>query len=258
MSSRSAAAEKDTNTSLWGTMRRRLETRLAMGVLLGLVAVWALLGIAELLNPGTVAQMDAGALRFVRQGPELAHLIGPSPVEHAVFQLTSMGGSSVIIVWVAIIMGYFVVSRRLRHAVHLGVATVGGAALGWTGKYLAQRPRPQVVPHLMPETGWSFPSGHATITMVVFMTLAMMLANHCTTRIQKFYVVAAALGLMGLTGGTRLLLGVHYPTDVLAGWTLGLGWALVAWMVGYALENGAASRFGVAGKSGVEVDSTSA
>ena len=234
--------------SLFQAMRRRFETRLALGLLGVLGLFWAILGVAEVLSPGFVGRMDAGILRMFRRGPAMEQLIGPGALEHAMLQLTAMGGSSVVIVWVALLMGFFVLTYRVRYAVLLAFASAGGAALGYTGKYLVQRARPQVVPHLMPETSWSFPSGHATITMVVFMTLAMLLANHCQGRIQKLYVMAAALGLVALVGATRLAMGVHYPTDVLGGWTLGLSWALVTWIVGFAMDAGALQRIGIAGK----------
>lgn len=244
MKSPNAEAEE----GLFFAMRQRLETRVALGALGGLGVVWVILGVMELARPGFLGRMDVALLRALRQGPEMEHVIGPGAVEHAVLQLTSMGGSSVVIVWVALLMGFFVLTQRARYAVLLGFATAGGAALGYTAKYLVQRARPQVVPHLMAETSWSFPSGHATITMVVFMTLAMLLANYCQGRWAKLYVMAAALGLVVLVGATRLAMGVHYPTDVLGGWTLGLSWALVVWMVGYALDAGALQRIGIAGK----------
>src|SRR5690554_5771355 len=247
MKSRTLIAEADAGAGLFRTMRSRFETRVVLGFLALLGLVWAGLGVAEWLNPGFVAGMDATILRSFRQGPELEHVIGPGAVEHAVLQLTSMGGSSVVTAGVGMLMGVFLLTDRLRYTVRLGFAVIGGAALGDTFNYTVPRLRAGIGPHLMPETSWSFPSGHATITAVIFTTLALMLAQHYRGRLQKLYIMSATVTMIVLIGWTRLAMGVHYPTDILGGWTLGLSWALVTWMLGYYLDRGRAARFGIAG-----------
>src|SRR5204862_596450 len=99
-----------------------------------------------------------------------------------------------------------------------------------------QRERPIVVPHLREVSTPSFPSGHAMISAVVYLTLGMMLMQTVRGRWTKLYCLICALMMTFLVGVSRIYLGVHYPTDVLAGWMLGLSWALLCWMVERSLE----------------------
>jgi undecaprenyl-diphosphatase len=103
-------------------------------------------------------------------------------------------------------------------------------------KALFRRPRPEVVPHLMRVYSSSFPSGHSIISAVVYLTLGALLARTFRQRRFKFYFLAVAVVLTGLVGVSRVYMGVHYPTDVLAGWTAGLVWATLCWLVDRHLQ----------------------
>ena len=88
----------------------------------------------------------------------------------------------------------------------------------------------------------SFPSGHAMTSAAVYLTLGALLMRVADRRATKIYCMTCAMFLAGLVGVTRVYLGVHYPTDVLAGWLVGLSWALFCWLVERAIERGAASN----------------
>ena len=77
----------------------------------------------------------------------------------------------------------------------------------------------------------SFPSGHAALSAVCYLTLGVLLAQTQASRTLRIYFIATAMVLTLLVGVTRIYLGVHYPTDVLAGWCFGIAWALICWTV---------------------------
>ena len=103
-------------------------------------------------------------------------------------------------------------------------------------KRVFDRPRPTVVPQLIVETSPSFPSGHAMMSAVIYLTLGTLLAQLCPRWRERVYVLTVAGVLAVLIGLTRLYLGVHYPTDVLAGWTVGLAWALTSGLLARGLR----------------------
>jgi undecaprenyl-diphosphatase len=116
------------------------------------------------------------------------------------------------------------------------IATLGGFVLSSILKHSYHRPRPNLVVHLSAVYTTSFPSGHSMLSAVVYMTLGTLLANFVTERRVKFYFVSVAMVLTFLVGVSRVFMGVHYPTDVLAGWSAGLAWALLCWMAARYLQ----------------------
>jgi undecaprenyl-diphosphatase len=116
------------------------------------------------------------------------------------------------------------------------IATLGGWGLGLLLKAVFGRPRPSVIPHLVEVQSLSFPSGHAMMSAVVYLTLAALLAQLSAQWAQRVYILAVGLLLTLLVGLSRVYLGVHYPTDVLAGWSAGLAWAILCWLVGRWLQ----------------------
>jgi undecaprenyl-diphosphatase len=115
-------------------------------------------------------------------------------------------------------------------------ATIGGTFVSLLLKNLFDRPRPEIVPHLSHVMTSSFPSGHSMLAAVVYLTLGSLLAAVMPTRGLKVYVLAVAVLLTIFVGLSRIYLGVHYPTDVLAGWLAGLTWALVCWLAARWLQ----------------------
>jgi undecaprenyl-diphosphatase len=116
------------------------------------------------------------------------------------------------------------------------VAVSGGALLSSVLKATFNRPRPDVVAHLVQVSSASFPSGHSLISAVIYPTLGAVLASLSVQRRTKIYFILSAFVLMVLIGLSRMYLGVHYPSDVLAGWTVGLAWSLACWLVSTVLQ----------------------
>ncbi|MFP4600602.1 MAG: phosphatase PAP2 family protein [Persicimonas sp.] len=208
---------------------RRPETRLAAAFLALVVAAWA---IAELAVPADDEPhaFDRALLFAFRTGPDNAQLIGPSWVEKFALDLTVLGGAVFVTVLVLVVLGYLLLSRYFVRAAELFVATVGGAGAALGLKELFERPRPDLVPPLYEVTNPSFPSGHATIAAVVYLTLAILMTRFIRDRAKIIYVMIVTALLVFAIGWTRVALGVHYATDVLAGWTLGFAWSLFCWL----------------------------
>ena len=115
-------------------------------------------------------------------------------------------------------------------------AVLGETLLANGLKALFDRPRPDIVPHLVHATGNSFPSGHATSAAAVYLTLAALIASGVKSRAARAYVFSFAIVVALIVGASRVYLGVHYPSDVLAGLSLGAAWAAIIWIVAYYLE----------------------
>jgi undecaprenyl-diphosphatase len=122
-------------------------------------------------------------------------------------------------------------------------ASIGATVINSTIKNIVERPRPVVVPRLTDVSSESFPSGHSAMSAAVYLTLGGLLAQTVSRRRLKLYFIFVAMLLTFLVGLSRVCLGVHYPSDVLAGWTTGLVWALLCWLAGrYLQRRGAIER----------------
>ncbi len=209
----------------------RSEALLLCAMLVAVAAALGFIALADEVAEGDLGAFDRWALRAVR-----AHLVQSprSLAAEIAFNLTALGGVPVLVVVLGCTLGFLLVMRRPLVALYVLLATSGGALLSQLLKGVFMRQRPSVVVPLVPEQSWSFPSGHALSSVVVYLTLGALLAATIERRAAKLYVLSVALTLAGLVGLSRILLGVHYPTDVLAGWMAGLAWALACW-VAFAL-----------------------
>jgi undecaprenyl-diphosphatase len=160
----------------------------------------------------------------------------------AAFDITALGGPTVLGMTVLAVVGFLVLQGMYRNAAFVFVASVGGWMLNDLLKEVFARPRPQVVPHLRQVMSLSFPSGHALTSAAIFLTLGALLMRVAQSRLVKFYCMFIAMLATLLVGATRVYLGVHYPTDVLAGWLIGISWALFCWLLERSLERTAGLR----------------
>ena len=128
------------------------------------------------------------------------------------------------------------------HALLLTASLAGGLLVMHLLKRGYERPRPDLVSHLVHVQTLSFPSGHAMLSAVAYLTLGALLAQTQVRRWQGIYFLLVAIILTVLVGASRVYLGVHWPSDVLAGWCAGMSWALFCWLVAAWLRSRHALR----------------
>ena len=157
--------------------------------------------------------------------------LGPAGTLSAVRDITALGSAAVLIVLTLLILGYLVMCRHYRVAVLIAAATAGGQAVNYLLKESFDRARPNTLLHLVEVSSASFPSGHSMAGSIFYLTIGALLARTAQRRREKAYFLGAALLLTLGIGFSRIYLGVHYPTDVLAGWCAGTVWALTCWFV---------------------------
>ena len=218
---------KALRTSLDWLRARDLRLLALLAVISGLVIAFIKIGRA--VSGNETAGFDEAILLALRTTPD--DPIGPPGLTNAVMHISALGSGAVTGLIVLISIIFFAVSGHWRYAL-LMLACSLGTLLGMSLlKDFYERDRPTVVTHIDPPGGHSFPSGHSMISAALYMTLAVLIARTLAKRRQRVTVVAIGAGLTLLIGLTRLYLGVHYPTDVLAGWTAGLLWALVCGVI---------------------------
>ncbi len=188
--------------------------------------------------------LDSAILLLFRDPGGSANPIGPFWLQEAAVELTALGGYPVVILLVAFAVGYLLVSGRWSSAWFLGLSVIGGSLLSSGLKLHYARPRPDLVEHLDIIHTASFPSGHATVSMVSYLTAAAVITRSIENRRHRVYIFAASVLLVLLVGTTRVYLGVHWPSDVLAGWFLGLAWAGLCWLIGDWLTSRWTTGFG--------------
>lgn len=206
-------------------------------LLVAALGVWGFIEIADEVMGGDTHAFDEWVVRSLRRPGDPARPIGPRWITTAALDVTALGGM-VVLFLITFFVGVFLFLMGKRHAMGLAWgATFTGALLSVVLKEIFDRPRPQVVPHLAEVESASFPSGHALMSAVVYLTLGALLSQFVRQRRVKCYVLGVAVLMTGIIGLSRIFLGVHYPTDVLAGWTVGLTWALLCWNLAAWLQS---------------------
>jgi undecaprenyl-diphosphatase len=203
---------------------QRLNLVLAMLLLVG--GAWLFIELAGDVLEGDTHEFDAAVLRALRSGEDFGDPVGPFWLRNTARDVTALGSASVLLIVTLAVAGFLALTKNYAAMVLVLAATWGGQLICSALKAGLDRARPDIVPHWDTVATASFPSGHAMMSAVVYLTLGVMLANFVQGRRLKTYIIGIAAGLTFLVGASRLFLGVHYPTDVLAGWTAGLVWAL--------------------------------
>lgn len=219
-----------------GWLARHGELGLAVVLSLAAAALWAFVALAEEVMEGATHGFDTAVLMALRAPGDPADPLGPAWVEELARDATALGGVGVLTFLTLAATGFLWLLPRRATAVYLLAATVSGVMLSNTAKALFDRPRPDLVPHGASVYTASFPSGHAMMATVTWLTLAVLLATTFRRRRLKVYVVALAVLVTIAVGVSRVYLGVHWPTDVLAGWAAGGAWALACAALARALS----------------------
>ena len=231
---------------------RKLERHEITWLLVGVgvcLLLWGFLALASEVMEGDTTTLDTTILKALRKADDPTRPIGPAGLQGVMLDLTALGGPTVLWLVVLSVVGFLLLQERYRTAVVVIATAASGDVLNFVLKNLFLRPRPDVVPHLRDVSGTtSFPSGHAMESAIIYLTLGAMLMQLAERRLTKVYCIGLAVFLTLLVGISRVYLGVHYPTDVVAGWMFGFFWASLCWIVAkrFERETGVAEERGKA------------
>lgn len=213
------------------------EWPLVLSLLVPAVALWGFIALAGEVMEGDTAALDKSILLALRKPGNTAEPLGPPWLQEMMRDFTALGGIAVLTLITIGVVVYLVLDRKRRAALAVGIAVVGGLLISTFVKMGIDRARPDLVPHGSFVSTASFPSGHSMMAAVVYLTLAVMLARLRPRWRVKVFLMSAAIFVVVLVGISRVYLGVHWPTDVLAGWTVGSAWAMLCWIVMLRLQH---------------------
>jgi undecaprenyl-diphosphatase len=223
----------------WELFKRFVGDDFAMLVGLCLIVggLWAFVELADKVREQGTQRFDEQMVLSLRNPDDNKDPIGPRWVEEMGRDFTALGGVAFLTLLTFTLAGYLLLEKKPHLALFLVVTVSGGTVVSYLLKSHYDRPRPELVPHLSIVYTSSFPSGHSMMAAVTYLTLAVVLARaHARRRVKTYFIGIAAL-LMIAVGLSRVYLGVHWPTDVLAGWTAGTVWAASCWLVARRLQN---------------------
>lgn len=182
-------------------------------------------------------ELDVRILMALRNPDDLSDPLGPRWFEDVVRDVTALGGTAVLAMASLAVCGFLLLTGKRRAAWAVAGAVIGAFILSHALKLGFDRPRPDLVPHGVRVYTRSFPSAHAMMSAAVYLTLAGLLARTQARARAKAFVFAVAVMLTALTGASRVYLGVHWPSDVAAGWAAGAAWAILCGSVLSALRH---------------------
>jgi len=220
------------------SFRQRIVKRFMTFEPLGLIAFGAVAGglflflsLASEVSEGETHAFDDRILLGLRVTGDLGTPIGPYWLSHAMNDITALGGTTVLSLMTILATIYLMLGRRRAIAAFMFLSILGGWVVSQVAKFGIGRPRPDIVPHLVEVHDMSFPSGHAMLSAVTYLTLAALLSRAEQYRSTRIFLLGTGIFLTLLIGISRIYLGVHYPTDVLGGWCAGATWAALCWLV---------------------------
>jgi membrane-associated phospholipid phosphatase len=191
---------------------------LSAGALVAITGTYAFARFASHVSSGRTQAFDESVLRWVAQHRS------PS-LEPIMMEITFLGTGTVVMA-IVVVSGLFLwLSNHKYSAALLMICTLGGILLNTLLKVGYSRPRPQLFDWVMPALSWSFPSGHAMSAAAVYGTVAYLAARLQKRHLHRVITMLCAVVLIALIAITRLYLGVHYPSDLIAGVIIGLAWA---------------------------------
>lgn len=192
--------------------------------------------IAQQVAGGETSAFDRRVILAFRDPADPSVPLGPAWLQEASRDVTGLGSIIVLTIITLAAVGYLFLARKYVVAWLMLVAVFGGIALIDLLKAAFARPRPDFVFQAARVFSASFPSGHASLSAITYLTMGALLARAQSSLAIGLYFIALAAFLTVLIGVSRIYLGVHYPTDVLAGWCIGMAWATACWSVAAWLE----------------------
>jgi len=204
--------------------------------LLTFLLIWGFVALADEVIEGDTKAIDESILLSFRETDNPAEPRGAHWVEEIARDLTGLGGTAILTVLSLATAGYLALRGRIHTTYYLVAAIGGGILISSLLKLGFNRPRPELVPHGSYVYTASFPSGHSMMSAITYLTLGALLARVESSRAIKAYLLIMAVAVTVFIGISRVYLGVHWPTDVLAGWAVGAAWATLCWSIANRLQ----------------------
>lgn len=215
-------------------VRKELLLMVALAAVGGGVLIF--LRLADLVVEEETDAFDRAVFLAFRVAGNPGETIGPAWLPPVMRDITALGGVAALTLIVLFTATYLVIVGKRGAAALVLVSVVSGTVLSQALKWWFDRARPDLVPGIVLPADASFPSGHAMLSAITYLTLGALLTRVEPNHQARVFFIAAAVAMTILIGVTRVYLGVHWPTDVLAGWTLGAVWALLCWIVALWLQ----------------------
>ena len=212
----------------WGRAVSCSEAMLACAI--AVIAFAVFLAIALAAASGATHGFDAAALLALRDPADPSRPFGPAWLQETARDFTALGSNGVLVALTAAGAGLLALARRQGAALLLLATFWGALIIESAAKFMFERPRPELVPHAARVFTTSFPSGHATVSAATGLAVSIMLAQARPEQRFRLLAAGSAACLVAVIGVSRVYLGVHWPTDVAAGWALGIGWAALCWV----------------------------
>jgi len=200
------------------------------------LGLFSFIGIAGVVLEGDTMRFDRWLLLALRTPGDPGDPLGPAWMEEMFRDFTALGGVGVLSLFTLASVVYLWLLGLHRVALYVLLAILGGLLLSTALKTGFDRPRPDLVTHGSMIYTSSFPSGHSMLSAVVYLTGASLLAMVHKTRSLRVYLIGCAILTTLLVGVSRVYLGVHWPSDVLAGWAAGSAWAAACWLLAHWLQ----------------------
>lgn len=208
-------------------LRNIFEVKVLTPLFLFGALIWAFIEIADEVIENESKYIDSQIILMLRASGNPSDPLGPVWFEEFVRDVTALGSTGVLTLFTLSFLGYLLLRKQARAALFVTGAIVSGTILNSLLKFGFSRPRPELVAHHTEVMTSSFPSGHAMMSAVTYLVLGEMMAQTQSSFRIKTYFLGLAILLTLLIGLSRVYLGVHWPSDVLAGWTIGAAWAIL-------------------------------
>ena len=214
----------------------RREIGAASALLIATLGAMGVLAIADEVAEGETHALDLAVLRALRVEGQPQTLIGPHWLHVAATDVTALGSVTVLGLIILLAFALLASLRRWSEGALLLAGAGGGLLISQGLKRVFGRERPELAYRAVEAVNASFPSGHAMLSAVVFLTLGVLTARFADRRRVRVLAMSAAVLLSLLVGASRVYLGVHWASDVLAGWCVGAAWAMACWLAAYLVQ----------------------
>ena len=212
------------------------EIKVLIVLLILFISGLTFLEIADEISEGETREFDQSIIEFFRTDDDPGNPAGANRISEVMIDITALGGGTVLAIITIFVSIFLILQKRYDAFWLLLAATAGGALISFGLKEIYARERPDLVYRLVTVNSLSFPSGHSMMSAVLYLTQAAIVARFQREWKIRIYIVSIALFLTFIIGLSRVYLGVHYPTDVIGGWTIGLAWACFCWCVVWYIQ----------------------